>query len=92
MGHLELLGAGFFAGIGGVSGTNPTQPSPSSFRENPKLPRIHTLMWSFQFWLLLREQIDRDAYNDLFRQELERLLSRLTDPVQRQHAESMRGL
>ena len=52
-------------------------------------PRIHTLMWSFQFWLLLREQLDRDAYNDLFRQELERLLSRLTDPIQRQHAESM---
>jgi hypothetical protein len=47
-------------------------------------------MWSFQFWLLLREQIDRDAYNDLFRQELQRLLSRLTDPTQRQHAETMR--
>ena len=46
-------------------------------------------MWSFQFWLLLREQLDRDAYNDLFRQELERLLSRLTDPMQRQHAETM---
>ena len=46
-------------------------------------------MWSFQFWLLLREQIDKGAYNDLFRQELEQLLSRLTDPVQRQHAESM---
>ena len=46
-------------------------------------------MWSFQFWLLLREQLDKDAYNDLFRQELERLLSRLTDPIQRQHAESM---
>ena len=29
------------------------------------------------------------AYNDLFRQELERLLSRLTDPTQRQHAETM---
>ena len=47
-------------------------------------------MWSFQFWLLLREQIDKGAYNDLFRQELEQLLSRLTDPVQRQHAETMR--
>jgi hypothetical protein len=47
-------------------------------------------MWSFQFWLLLREQLDREAYNDLFRRELERLLSRLTDPIQRQHAESMR--
>jgi hypothetical protein len=48
-------------------------------------------MWSFQFWLLLREQqLDKGAYNDLFRQELERLLSRLTDPIQRQHAESMR--
>jgi hypothetical protein len=47
-------------------------------------------MWSFQFWLLLREQLDRDAYNDLFRQELERLLSRLTDPIQRQHAEGTR--
>jgi hypothetical protein len=47
-------------------------------------------MWSFQFWLLLREQFDRQAYNDLFRQELERLLSRLTDPTQRQHAEAMR--
>jgi hypothetical protein len=46
-------------------------------------------MWSFQFWLLLREQLDREKYNDLFRQELERLLSRLTDPTQRQHAESM---
>jgi hypothetical protein len=46
-------------------------------------------MWSFQFWLLLREQLDKDAYNDLFHQELERLLSRLTDPTQRQHAESM---
>jgi hypothetical protein len=46
-------------------------------------------MWSFQFWLLLREQLDRGAYNDLFRHELERLLSRLTDPVQRQHAESL---
>ncbi len=46
-------------------------------------------MWSFQFWLLLREQLDRGAYNDLFRQELERLLSRLTDPIQRQHAETM---
>jgi hypothetical protein len=47
-------------------------------------------MWSFQFWLLLREQLDRTAYNDLFRQELENLLSRLTDPIQRQHAEAMR--
>jgi hypothetical protein len=48
-------------------------------------------MWSFQFWLLLREQqqLDREAYNDLFRKELERLLSRLTDPKQRQHAERM---
>jgi hypothetical protein len=47
-------------------------------------------MWSFQFWLLLWEQLDKAAYNDLFRQELERLLSRLTDPIQRQHAEAMR--
>jgi hypothetical protein len=47
-------------------------------------------MWSFQFWLLLREQLDKGAYNDLFRQELERLLPRLTDPLQRQHAEAMR--
>ena len=47
-------------------------------------------MWSFQFWLLLWEQLDKASYNDLFRQELERLLSRLTDPLQRQHAESMR--
>ena len=47
-------------------------------------------MWSFQFWLLLREQLDKGAYNDLFRQELERLLPRLTDPIQRQHAEAMR--
>jgi hypothetical protein len=46
-------------------------------------------MWGFQFWLLLREQLDREAYDDLFHQELERLLSRLTDPVQRQHVESM---
>jgi hypothetical protein len=40
--------------------------------------------------LLLREQLDKSAYNDLFRQELERLIPRLTDPTQRQHAESMR--
>jgi hypothetical protein len=48
-------------------------------------------MWSFQFWRLLREQLDREEYNDLFRQELERLLARLTDPIQRQHAEAMRN-
>jgi hypothetical protein len=47
-------------------------------------------MWSFQFWLLLREQLDRKAYNDLFCHELERLLSRLTDPIQRKHAEGLR--
>lgn len=47
-------------------------------------------MWNFRLWLLLREQLDPDAYNSLFQQELERLLPRLTDPVQRQHAESMR--
>jgi hypothetical protein len=47
-------------------------------------------MWNFRLWLLLREQLDPDAYNSLFQQELERLLPRLADPVQRQHAESMR--
>jgi len=62
---------------------------PNFLHEESEAPRIHTYMWSFQFWLLLREQLDRDAYNDLFRQELERLLSRLTNPIQRQHAESM---
>jgi len=47
-------------------------------------------MWSFRLWRLLREQLDPAAYNALFAEELERLLSRLTDPVQRQHAEGMR--
>jgi hypothetical protein len=51
--------------------------------------RIHTPMRSFGFWLLLREQLDKGAYNDLFRQELERLLPRLSDPLQHQHAKAM---
>ena len=42
-------------------------------------------MWSFQLWLLLREELDRGAYNDLFRQELERLLSRLPEPEESFH-------
>ena len=68
--------------------TNPKQiPYPA---QESLAPRIHTSMWSFQFWLLLREQFDRGAYNDLFRLELERLVSRLTDPIQRHHAEAMR--
>jgi hypothetical protein len=48
-------------------------------------------MWSFGFWRLLREQLDAEAYNALFDAELERLLPRLVDPVQRQNAEGMRG-
>jgi hypothetical protein len=48
-------------------------------------------MWSFRFWRLLREQLDAEAYNALFDDELERLLPHLTDPVQLQNAQGMRG-
>lgn len=48
-------------------------------------------MWSFQLWRLLREQLDAEAYNALFDDELERLSPRLSDPAQRGHAEGMRG-
>ena len=48
-------------------------------------------MWNYRFWLLLTEQLDRNAYNGLFDEELNKLLPALTHRTQRQHLELMHG-
>lgn len=48
---------------------------------------IDKCMNTLQCWLLLREHFDPAAYNQLFRQEIESLSHRLTDPRQRQDLE-----
>jgi len=46
-------------------------------------------MIRFGLWLLLRENSDVSDYNGLFHAELQKLLTKLTDPWRRQDAEAM---
>jgi len=48
-------------------------------------------MVTFHLWLLFRETLDSAAYNELFRQEVEKLLPTLTDPVQRRRLRAMKN-
>jgi len=48
------------------------------------------MMIRFRVWLLLKENLDRAAFNGLFQRELEALLPKISEPVKRQYLSKLR--